>query len=103
MLAGIGLGGHFLKSSQDWVESVAQPRKGRQSNGPRRQPWEKQVGEKALARATDIWGFIDDPTAPCGSTQNILPSTLSRQGELDCFEESVALPGLWHRGSLSHG
>jgi hypothetical protein len=54
------------------VESVAQPLKGRQSNSPRRQPWEKQVGEKALAMATDLWGFIDDPDRTLRSVQNVL-------------------------------
>jgi lysophospholipase L1-like esterase len=61
------------------VERVAQPRKGRQSNSPRRPPWEKQVGEKAQARATDPWGFIDDPDRTLRLSSEHLRGRLSRQ------------------------
>jgi hypothetical protein len=30
------------------------------------------VGEKALAMATDLWGFIDDPDRTLRSVQNVL-------------------------------
>jgi hypothetical protein len=58
----------------------------------------KAVGEKALARATDIPGFIHDPDRTLQLNSEHLTGTQSRQETPDCFEESFALPGLWYRG-----